>query len=291
MRHFRLTLVALVGWLFLFYNIERIHEPLNIASFVYVLSAAGAVLLLLKRGERRTLAWSTLAVSLVLLMLLKAQWGYPIVGRALPITVTEAAALGLTFALASRLGEDVQRFEEGAFALSQAHENDDFDAEQSAMYGEVRRARQYQRPLALAFIRSDTAEVREALHPLIEQSQREAARRLAQAKIGQLIGAQLRECDLVARRDDGYVILMPEATELEADETLRRVRQALGEQFSLSLPSGVATLPREEVTFTGLLERAAAATHFCESGGPAVEAPVEGASDGPYHPGVEADAV
>jgi len=39
----RFWIAATLVWLLGFYNIERFHEPLNIASFVYVLAAVVAI--------------------------------------------------------------------------------------------------------------------------------------------------------------------------------------------------------------------------------------------------------
>jgi hypothetical protein len=295
MLRFRLTLISLIGWLFLLYNIERLHEPLNIASFVYVLSALGTVLLIYTGGgHRESVTLSALGVCLVLLVVLKNRWGYPVVGHGLPITITEAIALGVTFALASRIAEGVRRFEEGSFELTMAVDHEEFDIEQTQLYGEVRRARQFDRPLALAYVSGDTTALEQAVHPLIIQSQRAAANRYAKAKLAESIGRELGECDMIACHQDGFVVVMPEADRLRAAAVLQAVREKVNSQFNVQLQSGIAVLPSEEVTFTGLLARASAEAKNQASPGAdpleAEEATVEANALGNNHGGLAKEA-
>ena len=48
---------AIIGWLFLLYSVERIHEPINIASFVYVQAAVLAVAIIWLRAYDWPEAW------------------------------------------------------------------------------------------------------------------------------------------------------------------------------------------------------------------------------------------
>ena len=46
MVHLRFWIAATLAWLLVFYNIERFHAPINLASFVYVLVAGIGVSLI-----------------------------------------------------------------------------------------------------------------------------------------------------------------------------------------------------------------------------------------------------
>ena len=261
MLHFRLIVAGLIIWLFFFYNIERIYEPFNIASFVYVVSALGAVFVISKKTSRQEWATGVFVASLGLLFVLKYQWGYPILGASLPITVTEVVAIGITLRLAYRLSIHVERFEEGAIDLALVSEPADFEAQQAAMYAEVRRAREFERPLTVAYLRGNEQDLKTALNSLVERSQRRASERFAHAQIAAIARSQLRDCDLLAQDGNGYVVMLPETDREQAGEILKRVETAIFEQLQVGFKHGLANLPVEEVTFTGLLERATESTN------------------------------
>ena len=54
MARLRLWIAATLGWLLVFFNIERFHEPINLASFVYVLAAAVAMVTVAIARVRRS---------------------------------------------------------------------------------------------------------------------------------------------------------------------------------------------------------------------------------------------
>ena len=102
-------IAATIAWLLLFFSVERFHEPINLASFVYVLASAVAitVVALPRRNSSslRTLLLGTLCLHLGL----KLALGYQILGPSLSITVTEAAGLLITVLLAQRRNEFFDR--------------------------------------------------------------------------------------------------------------------------------------------------------------------------------------
>lgn len=258
MSKFRIILIALVSWLFVFFNIERIHEPFNIASFVYVLSALGIVALMCTPQTSWPKTLSLFGVCFVLLLVLKWQWHYPIVGEALPITITETVALFASFAMAHYLSIHLFRFETGSrdLSLTKAWESTGFDTLQPQMYREVNRARHFERPMSLAFLKANGDSLETAVHAMIQESQRITAQRMARAKVAETIGESLRDCDIVARYRDGFVILLPETDDHEAEAVTASIQQQLQDKMNVDLDIGIASFPHEEVTLTGLLSRA-----------------------------------
>ena len=103
MTKLRIWIAATVAWLLVFFSVERFHEPINFASFVYVLASAAAITVVIvprrNTSSLRFLLFGTLGLHLVLKVVL----GYQILGPSLPITVTEATALLITVLLAQRI--------------------------------------------------------------------------------------------------------------------------------------------------------------------------------------------
>lgn len=263
MSRFRIVLVALIGWLFVFFNLERFDESFNIASFVYVLSAIGAAGLICVHNVtwQKTLAFAIGSIGL--LLVLKWQWDYPIIGNALPITITEITTLLASFAMAHYLSLHIHRFESGSqqLFLTKSWDASSFDVLQPQMYREMNRARQFDRPVSMAFLKTDNAIVEQSVHEMIQESQRRTAQRIARAHVAELIDNSLRDCDLIARYRDGYVVLLPETTSEEADNVAELIRQSLQDKFTVDLEVGIASFPNEEITLTGLLSRAVANLH------------------------------
>ncbi len=90
-------------WLTLLFNVERLHEPFNIASFVYVLAAVlGVLTLAIPPIMRLHPLWTTLGATVVLVSV-KGLLGYSVAGQGLPLTVTEAVAVSITVMLARQI--------------------------------------------------------------------------------------------------------------------------------------------------------------------------------------------
>ncbi len=158
MKRLYLSLVGIILWFFLLYNIERLIAPINIASFVYVYAALIAIITLALPALNQ---WSSLmlyALVLVPFFLLKLLMGYEIAGQNLPITITEMSALYFTLIIARRLGRLLYRVQDEIARLTVAdfnHGVKDFSDGQSEIYREVRRARRYTRPAALLIVKAN----------------------------------------------------------------------------------------------------------------------------------------
>ncbi len=157
MLRLRLTIGAVAWWLFLFYNIERINEPINIASFVYVLAPLSAsVLMLLPRFFKRWRLAFWIAITLIIYFVIKVWLGYELFDSSLPLTVTEVACLVITLLLVGQLANVVSDFEETIANLTIRQIGlpprlyDTVDVEE--LYREVKRSRRFQHHLALLVV-------------------------------------------------------------------------------------------------------------------------------------------
>lgn len=249
-------------WLTLFFNIERLHEPFNIASFVYVLATVlGVVTLTLPAIMRLHPLWTMLG-AVVALVAVKALLGYPIAGRGLPLTVTEAVAISITVLLARQIVLSITHFEESVFEVAALHWVQrplDFKEMQHEFYREVRRARQYGRPVALLALKPTTTDLPQRASRLIDEVNKKMTRYYVEAQIADVLASQLHDCELVAKCNDEFLVLLPEADSERAQSTADQLALQLRESLGTVFRTGVAAFPHQETTFTGLLERAEAA--------------------------------
>lgn len=261
MRQLRLSCAAFFGWLFILYNIERLHKPINLASFVYVV-AAGVALPLLAVPRLQRLPWQgVMLIPMPVVLLLKAWLGYPIGGTHLPITVTELCAVAVTGLLAHHIGRNFEEFRQAAVStlVSSLYERaKPLETGQSDMYRELRRARAFQRPVTVLTLSPSASDVHVALDRFTHQVQLEIVSDYMRARLAGLLAAATRDCDIITHDGESFVILLAETSQEEAAALAETLKQTAKKQLGLALRMGMSTFPDEEVTFTGLLAHARA---------------------------------
>ena len=213
-------LLTLCSWLFFLYNIERLSEPINLASFHYVFVIACANLVILIPWLRRTPFYKSLLLALPPFFALKVYFGYEIAGTNLPITVTEISAIGITMFLTRQVVSYLEQFHDiiGRLTIGRLEVGTHtFEEGQGHIYREIRRARVYKRPAALLAISIDEESADVSLSRFVRDAQ----------EIALKVAARLQ----------------------------REIRGKLG----LEPKFGLSTFPDEAVTFESLLSKAESA--------------------------------
>ena len=256
MKRLRLWFAGTCAWFFFLFNLERLGDAFNLASFVYVMAFAVAMLLILIPSlQRISFAW-LLAVALPPYFLLKSMLGYTIGGSMIPITVTEICALGLTMFLASHLTRRLESIKETLAGLTigrRGEEAEPFASGQERIYSEIRRARLYERPATLLAISASEESTEISIDYFMKEAQREIIKQYIAARISELLVKELHDCDIVARRDSHFVTLLPETTRDAVNAVISRIQYKAAEELNLRLNIGFATFPDEAVTFESLL--------------------------------------
>jgi hypothetical protein len=270
MTQLRYLFVIATIWFFGLYNIERLAEPINIASFVYVFVAVCAVLImLLPRLQKMPTHWLA-GLALVSFLSLKLQLGYGLFGQQLPLTVTEICAIGVTMFLATQIGQRLEELRAVVtnLTIGQAGAGTQpFVEGQGQIYREIRRARRHQRPVTLLAISvtEDVADVSTErfnrdvpLRRFIAEIQKELVEKYTQTRVAELLIENFEDSAVITQRDDHFVTLLPETNQEEAVEIVNQLQETLTEKMGLHLKVGISTFPDEAVTFENLLERAEA---------------------------------
>jgi len=264
MKRLYLSLVGIILWFFLLYNIERLIAPINIASFVYVYAALIAIITLALPALNQ---WSSLmlyALVLAPFFLLKLLMGYEIAGQNLPITIAEMSALYFTLIIARRLGRLLYRVQDEIARLTVVdfnHGVKDFSDGQSEIYREVRRARRYTRPAALLIVKANGKSLDLAEEQIMDEIRESIARNHINARFANFLRTQLKFSDVITRNDDSFVILLAETTREQVPSVINRLERSASEELGLSLEIGFSSFPSEAVTFAGLLEQAEERLH------------------------------
>jgi hypothetical protein len=274
--------VGLCTWLSVFYNLERWNQPINIASFVYVYVAVLVAVVLLVRWFQRAPVFWTFLIALPAYFLLKVLLGYQIGGSALPITVTEVSAIGITIILARQVGSRVDELQKAVIELtigSSRNPANVFSVDQGKIYREIRRARRYHRPAALMAVSATDESMKLTLHRFIREAQREITRKYVSARMASFLVKELDDFDIVTERDDHFIVLLPELSRKSLPELVDNLKAALNKNLGLDTRIGVSMFPDEAVTLESLVEKAVTAMEQAP-GSSSNTLPVNGQSDG-----------
>lgn len=257
MRRLQVAIIVLIGWLFFFFNIERLSDPINIASFVYVMVALSCILVMLTPVYRLSLQWIFGGIFPIYVVL-KLYFGYPFFGTNLPLTVTEIVAIGVTLVLGRVVMREVAEAREvvARLTLSQLREGFPFEVGQSLIYREIRRARINDRPLALLSIAPDQNSVATAIDRFVKEAQEEIMKRYVDARIADMLLEELQDFNIVTQRNDHFIALLAETRPENVERTIKQLRAASLEKLGVQLKIGHAVFPGEAVTFEQLVSNA-----------------------------------
>jgi hypothetical protein len=276
MLNLRVSLVLLTLWLAGLYNVERVYEPINLASFLYVLVGTMTVVIIcIPKLRKVTLAQITFA-SLPLYAVLKWSLGDAFFGPQLPMTVTECLVLGLTNVLAWRVAHGLDEFVRSAgelAAISLGRQPFDCKDGESEMYREMQRARRFEHALSLATV-SVSRDFKESdLQRLAQKARHEMVRKYLESRVAGVLLDATSASDLVVLRNDGFVLMFPETEGKSVRSLLEQAAKSIHEDLGLRLQVGVAEFPSEECTLAGLIDRAE--SQMCWLGGDAAQDTVE----------------
>ena len=252
----RLQVAATIGWLFLLFNIERIYEPINLASFVYALAALGGMQMLLIRRLRDAPVYGSIGAALAVHIVVKTQLGYAISAENLLLTMAEAVAIAITMGLAAITGRTTDRFTEATNNLALMHRPSRLPTPEEAQRqfdGEIRRARRHERSLSLVTIRPTLESLRAARPRFALQLERELVERYMQGRIADLLDGNTKAQDLIAREGDGFVLLLPETDRNQAEQMVARIQDDCLKQLGIDTRVQVAAFPENELTLSALL--------------------------------------
>jgi GGDEF domain-containing protein len=261
MKRLRLACATFFCWLFVLYNVERLYEPLNIASFAYVFAWLSAAPLVLVPRLSHASLYKLLPPLGAVVLLLKPVFGYPIGGQHLPLTVTELCVVGLTIALAHQVGRNLEEARNAVVSTLISHLHDQtrpFDKGVEDMYREVRRARAFNRPLALLAVAPTTDSVNVTLDRFTKEAQRDAVEQYVQARLAKVLSTGTKGSDIITRAGDHFVMLLPETSRHKANRVAKKLRSKAQAELGLDIAIGASVFPDDEVTFVKLVERAQA---------------------------------
>lgn len=259
MKRMPVLVAALIIWLFVFYNIERLSSPFDISRAAYILVPLVAAVNVLIPRLRTVPIWAILVMPIPIFLALKIVDRSSLWGTALPLTVTEISAIALTTMLARGVSLAVSEFENAVTNITIGQvgkQPESFSVGQGEIYREVRRARYYQRPLTLMTIKVEEDSIQVALDRMVQEVQQAMMKQYVLSSVSKMLCDELEDYNIIAKRNDHFLVLLPEATPDKLPDLTRRLRKAVSEQVGVELQIGAAALPEDAITFESLMEKA-----------------------------------
>jgi len=259
MRRMRLLIAILIVWLFIFYNIERLSEPIDITDVAYTFVPFVAIATILFPRLRK-IPLPILLVAPIPVFLVSKLWVKSSVwGQSLPLTVTEICAIALTTLLARWVGNGVSEFERAIAHITIGKDDQfpsSFSTGQADIYREVKRARHYRRPLALLAIGIEEQSIQVAIDRMVQEVQRAMMKQYVLSDVARVLCDKLEDYDILAQRESYFLLLLPEVTAEQSAELAGRLHEIVCEDVGVTLQIGAASFPNDAVTFESLVERA-----------------------------------
>lgn len=261
MKRLHVSILALFGWFFIFYNVERIYEPINLASFVYLLAPAFGMIVLCVPQLRKAKLWLFIPLSVLSVVVLRISLGYDLGGHAFSLVVTEVLAAWITIGLSYQLAKAIDEYHAAAATAIVSHVVDNcrsFEEAQDDVVREVRRARQFSRPIAVLALKPRPQDDPETLDRFTHEFKAGVLQQYISARAAKCLSSRLRQYDILTQSKDQFLALLPEISREDAKRVAEDMRADLSGQLGIGLQVGISMFPEDEVTAIGLIERAEA---------------------------------
>ena len=259
MKRMRLLVAVLIAWLFFFYNIERLSRFVDITAVTYTFVPAMAIVTVLTPGLRRIPAWAHVIAPIPVFLIVETLLKDELWGAYLALTVTEVCAIVLTTILARKVSMGISEFESAVDNITIGQIDNPpgpFSAGQGEIYRQVRRARDHQRPLTLMALRVEEESIQVALDRMVQEAQQAMMKQYVLSGVTKTLCNELEDYNIIATRNDHFLILLPEVTPDRLPDLIRQLRKAVSERVGVTLQVGTASLPENAITFEGLVEKA-----------------------------------
>jgi GGDEF domain-containing protein len=175
------------------------------------------------------------------------------------LTLIQTSTIILSGLIARQISRAMGEFEETIAKISYGHIGvppKPFADEQGIMYRELKRARRYQRPLSVLALKVDQHELKMVVPQLVRKVQQGMITEFTMANIARVLDRELHDFNVIALRDDYFIIVLPELPIEETTTLSQRLGKAVHEEIGVKLHIGAASFPIHAETFESLIEQA-----------------------------------
>lgn len=266
MKKLPLTIILLVLFLAVFFNLERIAPPdtglFAIGSFVYILTTIAAVFtMLLRTFTHMKPAYMSIMWGLFYLFLkLSVFNGSPFWGQDFSVvTLVEIAFLLAGVALAQAIGSQLQNFNNAVETITFANspESRNFRDEIENINSEIYRSRRYNHPLTMIMFQPSRDSQQLMLNKSVQEVYQSLTSRFVAISVAKVLRENIRRSDhLIEQPEKGrYIVLTPETDKEQSDRVIEKIREA-ARSLDTDVTVGVSSFPEDALNLEDLLKQA-----------------------------------
>lgn len=175
--------------------------------------------------------------------------------------ITELVLLSIAVGLAgyvSRLFYRVEAAVENTLMPEANSRVRQFDHMAEEIKTEIIRSRRYAHPLSILVVEPAQGSLQKNMQEFLNEVENKLTRRFITNNLKEVISRQARRTDMVLSRDqeDRFYILCPENTSHGVIRLAQRVEAELQETLGISISFGVASFPKDALTFEDLVFKA-----------------------------------
>jgi lipopolysaccharide/colanic/teichoic acid biosynthesis glycosyltransferase len=266
MARLRVTVMLLAVWLVFLFNVERLDVlGINPPTIIYIFTAF-AIIALLLIPEAVSIRWYFLLAPLLFIYALyrlpSAQEGEL---PWLAMISIECALITIAFAIVREVSANIANLERTYDTLVDNGDNlrilEDAAGEQ-AINQELFRARRYDRPVALLYVKTPSLNDLERIYQVSLPYQVALQHRYMQSRIAGLAESLLYSSDPIAWYRGDIVICLPETEKEQAYKLAQRIAKVMHSSLNTNVPIGVSAFPTEGLIFDDLVEQAREDLHY-----------------------------
>lgn len=270
MKNIKLKIISFVVGLSVFFNIERLDfgekNVVDISSYVYILGLAAAVAILAIPPLQRLSKTKFFTFWIFMFLLTKGSVflysGRPILGGLYTyLSITEFSLFLILIWLTHRLVVDLSSFETAVRNITFAGAGKrvrQLDGGEEDIQVEIFRSRHNHQPLSVVLVEPDPLSAQETLPDALKEVQQIILHSYATNRVTYTLSKYLRRTDLIFAKpgEDRFVILCPDTNAEDAKLLVEYIQAVAQEQLNIDVDCGLATFPRDAVTFEELMRRA-----------------------------------
>jgi GGDEF domain-containing protein len=271
MRKFKISLIILLLYIALIFNLDRLKwntdaGSFGIHTFVYGLVISSVVLtFLIPRLEHFSIIiYDIIWVLAYFFLRLTIFNDTPFfVGTDIYITITEVAILLVSTAISNTSSHYLTEFGqiiENVYIPESGNRVRKIEAAGEDIKTEFIRSRRHQRPLALVVIRP-TQSIKKPdfeFKKAVAEIQRHLTGRFIAASLAKIISNEARRTDLIISQSENgpFYVLCPETKGEQSIKLAERIRNTAVEHFGIPVSYGIASFPDEALTYEELVQQA-----------------------------------
>ena len=269
MLRLRFSIVVLVLWATLIFNIDRIDIlALNIPTTLYVVLALGLTLLMLFPSTDAIRFEIIIIPFLAAYILMRANGIFSSTIATIPSVVTESVVLIATLWLGRKISARLENLEKVVENIGYDLETNrihDMIEGESLINDELFRARKYERPVTLLYIKVPSIARLRRIHRKTLQYQLSLEQRYYKLRIARIIESMIYRVDTMVWHGDDIIVCLPETEKVHADKLVMQITEVIKATVLIKIPIGTSSFPKDGLIYTDLVKKAKSALKYHSS--------------------------